>query len=552
MDIIALTNCLQMDVDCIIYKDGNMPEVRHFSPDPDFPWNKTDLRKPENPTFRMHPKMTVLNYKDTHFNLVIEKESMIAKSGTLSFQRNLADKSMSNQTTKPKDSLETKSDKANSTEEETLTLRIKSLEEALTKSLAENQILKNKVSTMHNNDANGIHTNEVIKPCNECGLLLDSDDSLNTHIKSAHYQFSHTCQDCGKGFNQKANMMEHRKSHNRKDNAKIQCTMCHIQFQNEPQLINHNEKQHPQVHKNTSEGDKELKETIQFNCMECDHQTTNEHILAKHMRLAHNTSQSLAEYKCHSCAQEFLGMWNLRNHRRDAHGKSKVKCRYKADNTCKYGANEGKECWYDHSDGISTQNRRENTEKNKCKTCEEMFNSKTQLLTHRKEEHPETVPECKSIREGKECEYGDKCRFRHKELNIHMPAIHSSPNNSNSSVNAETQVFWKNQKLIKPPDHQQQGGQAQHQEKAQVQPQENPRIQQQEGAQVQQQERDLVQQQQGGEVQQQQGSSGQQHQGGQLQQEQGGQVQQLQMGQIMQMIQSMMKDIGQLKEQLNI
>ena len=34
VDIIALTNLLQMNVDIIVYQEGTMPEVKHFCPDP--------------------------------------------------------------------------------------------------------------------------------------------------------------------------------------------------------------------------------------------------------------------------------------------------------------------------------------------------------------------------------------------------------------------------------------------------------------------------------------------------------------------------------------
>ena len=449
----CLTSYLQMDVDCIVYQENIMPEVRHFCPDPNFPWNKADTGKPENPTTRMHPKMNILNYKDTHFNLVIEKESMIAPSGTFSFQRNLADKPTPIKTTNQKLPSLTESDKIHNTDYDVLAIKIKSLEEALTKSETENQLLKKQVSNMHNNEGNRSNNVEVMKMCHECDILFENDDMLHNHNKLSHYQFSHNCQDCGKGFNQKSNMVEHRKSHNRKGDNKIQCNMCQIYFQTEAQLINHNNKQHPQDIQNTDDEDIPLKEAKQFNCMECDHQTTNEHMLTKHMKLAHNTHKPMVEFKCHSCAQEFWGMWNLRNHRQDAHGKSKVKCRYKADNSCKYGANDGEQCWYDHSEGTSIQNRKEKTDKNKCKACEEMFSSKSQLLTHRKEEHPEIVPLCKSIKENTGCEYGDKCRFRHKELSSHMPSIHKNPGTANHLGNDVTQVFWKTQNIIKPPNH---------------------------------------------------------------------------------------------------
>ena len=98
-------------------------------------------------------------------------------------------------------------------------------------------------------------------------------------------------------------------------------------------------------------------------------------------------------FKCKDCAQEFTVRWSLMNHRRDTHGKSKKKCIYKADNKCKYGANNGEECWYDHSDSDITQNTHDETTNTSCRTCGNTFTSKFQLLFHRKEKHPETVPE---------------------------------------------------------------------------------------------------------------------------------------------------------------
>ena len=133
----------------------------------------------------------------------------------------------------------------------------------------------------------------------------------------------------------------------------------------------------------------------QYNCMECDHQTTEKFKLPKHIELAHKASTSQLQFKCRDCAQEFQEMWSLRNHRRDSHGKSKTKCRYKADNTCKYGANDGEACWYDHTENIQNRYCLEY----RCKTCEETFSSKSHLLTHGKDNHQETVPQCYSLKE---------------------------------------------------------------------------------------------------------------------------------------------------------
>ena len=54
VDIIGLCNICQMDIYCIVYMDGAPPEVRHFSPDPDFPWSDDDNLKPEDPRVRAY------------------------------------------------------------------------------------------------------------------------------------------------------------------------------------------------------------------------------------------------------------------------------------------------------------------------------------------------------------------------------------------------------------------------------------------------------------------------------------------------------------------
>ena len=87
MDIIALSNMLRMQIECIVHEEGSVPEVYQFSPDPDFPFLKEDNLKPEDPTKLIHPKMTVLNYRNNHFNHIVEKDSMIAQLGSFSFQR---------------------------------------------------------------------------------------------------------------------------------------------------------------------------------------------------------------------------------------------------------------------------------------------------------------------------------------------------------------------------------------------------------------------------------------------------------------------------------
>ena len=213
-------------------------------------------------------------------------------------------------------------------------------------------------------------------------------------------------------------------------------------------------KQHPKnfnTYGDLQSGEELEPKAQQYNCMECDHQTTEKFRLQKHMELAHKTSMTQLEFKCKDFAQEFQRMWSLRNHQRDTHGKSKIKCRYKADNTCRFEANDGEECWYDHTDTVQKVSNSSIKDGYKCKTCEETLRFKSQLMTHRKENHPETVPESYSLKEKRPCDYNDKCRFRHEALPSDI-ARHNDTNNPKEDSLIPEKFFWKTQNPTKPPD----------------------------------------------------------------------------------------------------
>ena len=187
--------------------------------------------------------------------------------------------------------------------------------------------------------------------------------------------------------------------------------------------------------------------------MECDHQTDEEPKLKKHMELAHRKTKSNLEYKCKDCAHEYSAIWSLMTHRRDTHGKSKKKCRNKADNSCKYGPNNGEKCWYDHTDSDPSQTKSNESNDHKCKTCELKFSSKSKVLNHRKLDHPDTVPQCNSIKENKMCDYNESCRLRHEATpKENLPAHHVSPKISKPPKNPTQHNFWETQSTMKPPE----------------------------------------------------------------------------------------------------
>ena len=431
--------------------------------------------------------MTVLNYKDFHFNLVVEKDSMVAQSGTLSFQRKTAGEARHGPEVVPgassREKIQSKmkedsgvissSSNISGKTQADLETRITILEKALAESLTENIRLKEikypEQSTKHTTE-----NNKVLKiHCSECNLPSDSYETLKKHMETIHFNFSHKCSYCGKGFNQKMNLVSHMRTHNEKAQSDFSCNACEINFSTEKLLTEHILKQHPKVQSSficeKCQEQYETKDALEmhsqnahknvkeYNCNECDHQTTDSFKLKKHTDLAHNQFQGLEDknisFYCVSCGQGFQEKSSLVKHRLDAHGKSKTKCRFKADKTCRNGANNGEQCLYDHSDNV----QQENTTGLECNICKESFQYKSQFLKHRKSEHPETVPLCKNIKEGKKCNFGEQCGFDHMLGNLQqrpnpnvIPKVLDIPENLTTSSTPLN--FWEGHKIIKQPN----------------------------------------------------------------------------------------------------
>ena len=70
IDVMAISNMAQMNIDIIVHENGQKAQLRSFEPDIKFPWKDEDPMKPENPERRKQDKMMVLNWKDVHLILL--------------------------------------------------------------------------------------------------------------------------------------------------------------------------------------------------------------------------------------------------------------------------------------------------------------------------------------------------------------------------------------------------------------------------------------------------------------------------------------------------
>ena len=86
VDIVAMCNMTQLKVDIDIFDPatGKVVERQSYEPDTDFPWLEEDANKPSKLFSNQNiGKMKMINYKDSHFNLIIEKDNLLLSKTNL-------------------------------------------------------------------------------------------------------------------------------------------------------------------------------------------------------------------------------------------------------------------------------------------------------------------------------------------------------------------------------------------------------------------------------------------------------------------------------------
>ena len=84
--MIAMSNMANVEIKVIIHEEGKQPEIQLYKPDPKFPW------KQENPMRMLSEKkikqgqIIVLNWKNTHFHLIVGPMHMLSQVGSISHQ----------------------------------------------------------------------------------------------------------------------------------------------------------------------------------------------------------------------------------------------------------------------------------------------------------------------------------------------------------------------------------------------------------------------------------------------------------------------------------
>ena len=363
------------------------PTVNWFHPDKDFK-QFAELKNVEQ------NDMVLLHEDDSHYNLIVSKESDLAKQGSLSYRFNVGPL-MVNEEDKVTDT----SDDKQEDEEETLSLT--ELKKELKKSKDEKKKLqveyincikelrvKTEEAEMLKSELNDLK--EIVKLDK---LLAENDEDIQVDGIEKEKDF------------EERELLKMKKRGSQRRNP--QCEPNVRQFPTpKPKGLNQPKEK-------------------EFNCGECDYQCTKEIELNKHVNLKHkvSTNNLSGTIICRNCGDQFTSKWNLMTHRKSKHSSTVAQCRNYLGGKCDYSDNM---CWWNHAEKVV------NLDDNiKCFMCSKVFERKNEMMVHRKKYHPENLRQCKQF-QSNACRFKEEsCWFIHQ---LEKDTVHSEEKMETDSV----------------------------------------------------------------------------------------------------------------------
>ena len=221
-----------------------------------------------------------------------------------------------------------------------------------------------------------------------------------------------------------------------KEEMPLLCAQSENKGNRQDKYEKHNSIKHSVEELEISETDEE------FNCIECDFQTTSTEYLRKHIKIKHRII-------CKICEKEFKEKSNLMLHRKTEHYNSVATCRKFADKNCPFVEET---CWWRHTE------KERPMEDIRCFVCGNTFQGKNELMKHRKKEHAHIVKDCEKFKDGKCGFQNDYCWYIHamkknqidkKVENIVLDEMDIDNEEEQSKLG--NSVFHEAQKKAKPP-----------------------------------------------------------------------------------------------------
>ena len=471
-DFLILANMFGMSVK--IVRDLNPPNEHIVYPDPDMKHcmvTSEDMKVPD---------LTILFQNGNHFNLIVSHDSDLAKFGNQRkhFNNNkriefietfLALKKQTGEEVKSPEKHQdlvsiidaTKDDpKALTTIIEKLeiqnriisdnykavTCEMKNMREQVEFLKIENRTLKEEKQLREQIVFN--ETDNLV--CIICGLVCSSRNHLSKHREN-HNNLKVTCTVCNKEFKTQEEIKTHKEEeHGGKNVVDVEyfsCMDCPFQDPDKNVFFNHRKIHTTSTLTSKGEQQRHVQPSKNFICRNCKDSFINKRLLMNHRRdihpfsrrqcrydledscsypaeecwYRHSTdrqengaqtpgidrylSKSLVKYKCHECSEEFRVKNDMMIHKKNIHPETCMPCEQFAAGKC----TREKECWYLHKSVNSFQFHT-------CHTCKEDFRTKSDLMLHKKQVHPETCKPCEQFVNG-DCPRNDQCWNIHQTIN---------------------------------------------------------------------------------------------------------------------------------------
>ena len=460
-DMIGLTNFTQMEVEVNIYnREADSVITQIYKPDPEFPWNTDDAN---SPNINNYEKMTLLNYENVHFNLIVKRDHplleqdkrentevnhkpgikstpapnppeagrKIDRPGKVDQSDSQGDgknvrssdklKTFDCQNCKKvfKENAELISHNKSEHKDEYIQVMEKRMQEAVQSrdsAIKERQESNDKIQKL-------VEEMERIKIENK-ELKVQRRGNKTNIQKSPGDKYD---VDDEVELDSEREILKGKQSGFRRNGPQLQptqifkCPKCDNSLKDKIALEKHLESHKTIEIKCKTCGERFDKESdlefhsiyehvniYQWNCMKCPFQTNEKMSLKKHFDIKHTDKQSI--YQCESCKREFESQWHLKNHIRDEHGKIE-ECSHFKENRCKF-ANT---CWKKH---IDLQSGLKNV-LFICFSCKQSFKTINDLMSHKKKEHIEFCKPC-SPKNGV-CRFEkipEKCWYIHEDFQL--------------------------------------------------------------------------------------------------------------------------------------
>ena len=173
-----------------------------------------------------------------------------------------------------------------------------------------------------------------------------------------------------------------------------------------------------------------------YNCVECDFEASCKEELSWHMNANHGwpppSDDSEQEYDkqyiCNLCGEVLDTKKSLMYHRKEMHVEEVILCSFFVEGNCDFDTDT---CWYIHD------KKKAQLQEFKCNLCGKVFKTKYKKINHKKENHPESVPECKDFKSGS-CRFEkEKCWYKHSKDSVNNqiePNIMQSNDNNQDMI----------------------------------------------------------------------------------------------------------------------